>query len=71
MAKSIKAIESAESRKWQAESDARTLASAAEIAKDRARAKRAVTAAKKMATDAQKTAKTVTKQAGVKRRKRK
>lgn len=50
-------------RKWQAESDARILADAAQISKDKARANRAVRAAKQMASDAQKTAKTVAKQA--------
>lgn len=41
-------------RKWQAESDARTLAEAEEIKTDKPRAVRAVKAAKKQAADAAK-----------------
>ena len=58
-------------KQWQAENDARTLADAAEISKNKARAKRAVTAANKMARDAQKTAKTVSRQSGVRRKRKK
>lgn len=50
-------------KEWQAESDARTLADAAEITGNKSRTRRAVAAAKKLAKDAQKTAKAVTKQA--------
>jgi hypothetical protein len=56
-------------KQWQAESDARILADAAKIRADKARANRAVKAARQMATDAAKTAKTVSKQAGVRRKK--
>lgn len=59
-----------EDKKWQAEQDAHTLANAAEISKDKARAKRAVAAAKKLAVDAQKTAKTVSRQAGIKKKRK-
>ena len=55
-------------RQWQAESDARTLADAAQIKADKARAKRAVKAAEKLAQDAKKTVKVVIKQSGVKRK---
>ena len=53
----------AQDKNWQAESDARTLAEAAEITKNKSRTRRAVAAAKKLAKDAQNTAKAVTKQA--------
>lgn len=57
----------AQDKSWQAESDARTLAEAAEITENKARTRRAVAAAKKLAKDAQKTAKKVSKQAGKKK----
>ncbi len=59
---------SAESKKFEAESDARTLASAEEIRRDRPRAKRAVSAARRVAVDAQKSAKATAKGAGRKKR---
>jgi hypothetical protein len=59
---------SAEEKKWAAESDARTLADAEEIRRSRPRAKRAVTAAKRLAVDAQKSAKATARGAGRKRR---
>ncbi len=67
MAKAI----SADERKWQAENDARVLADAAEISQNKSRARRAIAAAKKMARDAQKTAKIVSKQAGVRKKRKK
>ena len=44
---------SAQDKKWQAEQDARTLADAEEILKNRSRRSAAATAAKKLAVDAQ------------------
>ncbi len=58
-------------RGWMARDDARTLANAAEITKDKPRANRAVKAAEKEAKDAAKAVKTVAKQAGVRKRKKK
>ena len=62
----VKAINDKE---WQARDDARILANAAEITKDKSRAKRAVKAAEKEAKDAAKTVKTVSKAAGVRKKK--
>lgn len=62
------AHKSAESKRWEAESDARTLADAEKIRTNRPRAKRAVSAAKRLAVDAQKSARATAKGAGRKRR---
>lgn len=61
---------SKQDKEWQAESDAKTLANAAEISSDKARANRAIKAAKKMAKDAEKTVKNVKKQVAIKYSKR-
>ena len=62
------AKKSADEKRWAAESDARTLADAEKIRINRPRAKRAVVAAKRLATDAQKSAKATVRGAGRKRR---
>jgi len=59
---------SAESKRWEAESDARTLADAEKIRLNRPRAKRAVSAAKRLAVDAPKSAKATVRGAGRKRK---
>jgi len=52
------AVVSRDSKRWQAEDDARTLANAQEILQSAKRKSAAVRAAKKLAQDAQKQAKT-------------
>ncbi len=59
-----------EDREMQAKWDADTLAKAAEISADKARARRAVASAKKTAVQAQKAVKTVAKQARIPRKKK-
>jgi len=59
---------STEEKRWQAEHDARILADAEEIASNKARTRRALMAAKKMAAQAKKTAQAAAKTAAARRR---
>jgi hypothetical protein len=64
MAQNVKM--SADEKRWQAESDARTMAEYEQIMSDASRRRAAVSAAKGMATDLNKRASAMTKVAGTK-----